>query len=86
MYWRDRRSLVRDMREPFYGADLEMELGDSFVASIFGGWIPVPVKNPAQLRYNFSLEDGLAWRQAISWDHHRMRPKHRVHYSIPVDQ
>ncbi|KAI0484663.1 hypothetical protein GGR56DRAFT_680300 [Xylariaceae sp. FL0804] len=85
-YWRDRRHLTRALREPFYGSDLEMELGDSFVAHAFGGWIPVSVRGPARLREeSFSLADGLAWRQALDWDHHRMRPKHRAHYSIPVD-
>ncbi|KAJ8104542.1 hypothetical protein ONZ43_g7799 [Nemania bipapillata] len=85
IYWRDRRSLTRDLREPFYGGDLEMELGDSFVASIFGGWIPVPVRQLSNLRQDFSFADGIAWRQALNWDHHRMRPKYRAHYSIPID-
>jgi hypothetical protein len=85
MYWKDRRSLTRGLHEPFYGADLEMELGDSFVATIFGGWIPVPVRELASLRKNFSFADGIAWRQTLSWDNHRMRPKYRAHYSIPVD-
>ncbi|KAI0159738.1 hypothetical protein GGR57DRAFT_521004 [Xylariaceae sp. FL1272] len=84
VYWRDRRSLTRNLREPFYGADLEMELGDSFVAAVFGGWIPVPVRELSSLRKDFSFADGLAWRQALSWDFHRMRPKYRAHYSIPV--
>ncbi|KAI0183204.1 hypothetical protein EV127DRAFT_353192 [Xylaria flabelliformis] len=85
MYWKYRRSLRRDMREPFYGGDLEMELGDSFVAAIFGGWIPVPVRGLARLRDEFSFADGVAWRQALNWDYHRLRPKYRAHYSIPVD-
>ncbi|KAI0409042.1 hypothetical protein F4802DRAFT_616806 [Xylaria palmicola] len=85
IYWKDRRSLTRTMREPFYGADLEMELGDSFVAALFGGWIPVPVRELSGLRKDFSFADGVAWRQALSWDYHRMRPKYRAHYSIPVD-
>ncbi|KAH9908767.1 hypothetical protein F4778DRAFT_777045 [Xylariomycetidae sp. FL2044] len=88
MYWKDRRSYdPRDTCEPFYGADLEMELGDSFVASVFGGWVPVPIGDFVRLRAEeeFSLRDGLAWRQALSWDHHRLRPKHRAHYSISVD-
>ncbi|KAJ8128285.1 hypothetical protein O1611_g5350 [Lasiodiplodia mahajangana] len=85
IYWRDRRSLTRDLREPFYGADLEMELGNSFIASIFGGWIPVPIRPLSKLRKDFSFADGVAWRQALNWDHHRMRPKYRAHYSIPVD-
>ncbi|KAI0489987.1 hypothetical protein F4859DRAFT_501619 [Xylaria cf. heliscus] len=84
-YWKHRRSLRRDMREPFYGADLEMELGDSFIATIFGGWIPVPIRELSRLRDDFSFADGVAWRQALSWDHHRTRPKYRAHYSIPVD-
>ncbi|KAI1115341.1 hypothetical protein F5Y14DRAFT_133836 [Nemania sp. NC0429] len=85
IYWKDRRSLTRDLREPFYGADMEMELGDSFVAALFGGWIPVPVRELSRLREDFSFADGVAWRQALSWDHHRVRPKYRAHYSIPVD-
>ncbi|KAI1365493.1 hypothetical protein F5Y08DRAFT_174280 [Xylaria arbuscula] len=85
IYWKDRRSLTRDLRESFYGADLEMELGDSFVASIFGGWIPVPVRELRRLREDFSFVDGLAWRQALTWDYHRMRPKYRAHYSISMD-
>ncbi|RWA10030.1 hypothetical protein EKO27_g5084 [Xylaria grammica] len=85
IYWKDRRSLTCDMREPFYGSDLEMELGDSFVASIFGGWIPRPVCELSRLREDFSFAGGIAWRQALNWDHHRMRPKYRAHYSIPVD-
>ncbi|KAJ2979650.1 hypothetical protein NUW58_g7148 [Xylaria curta] len=85
IYWKDRRSLTRDLREPFYGADLEMELGDSFIAAIFGGWIPVPVREISRLQRGFTFADGIAWRQALSWDHHRMRPKYRAHYSIPVD-
>ncbi|KAI0966848.1 hypothetical protein F4678DRAFT_475551 [Xylaria arbuscula] len=85
IYWKDRRSLTWDLREPFYGADLEMELGDSFVAAIFGGWIPRPVRELSVLKKDFSFVDGVAWRQALNWDHHRMRPKYRAHYSIPVD-
>ncbi|KAI1349650.1 hypothetical protein F5Y01DRAFT_327281 [Xylaria sp. FL0043] len=85
IYWKDRRSLAWGLREPFYGADLEMELGDSFVAAIFGGWIPCPVRDVSRLREDFSFADGIAWRQALNWDHHRMRPKYRAHYSISVD-
>ncbi|KAI0553448.1 hypothetical protein F4679DRAFT_471946 [Xylaria curta] len=85
MYWKYRRSLRRDMREPFYGGDLEMELGDSFIAAIFGGWIPVPVRDLARLRGDFSFADGVAWRQALNRDYHHSRPKYRAHYSIPVD-
>ncbi|KAI0441530.1 hypothetical protein F4803DRAFT_413481 [Xylaria telfairii] len=62
-----------------------MELGDSFIAAIFGGWIPVPVRELSRLRDDFSFADGVAWRQALNWDHHRMRPKYRAHYSIPID-
>ncbi|KAI1489358.1 hypothetical protein F5X96DRAFT_683973 [Biscogniauxia mediterranea] len=92
IYWKDSRSLARNPREPFYGGDLEMELGDSFVAAAFGGWVPVPVLLLRQPREEedeeedrLSFADGLAWRQSLSWDHHRLRPKHRTHYSIPVD-
>ncbi|KAI0014371.1 hypothetical protein F4779DRAFT_7854 [Xylariaceae sp. FL0662B] len=85
LYWKDCRSLTGESREPFYGADLEMELGDSFIASIFGGWIPVPIRDLGKLRAAFTFEDGLCWRQALSWDFHRLRPKHRVHYSVAVD-
>ncbi|XXG98544.1 hypothetical protein Hte_004869 [Hypoxylon texense] len=85
VYWKDCRALTRDLREPYYGADLEMELGDSFVASIFGGWVPVPIKSFAQLREGLDFSGGIAWRQSLSWDFHRLRPKYRAHYSIPVD-
>ena len=36
MYWRDLRAVNRRMTEPYFGGDLEMELGDSFVASEIG--------------------------------------------------
>lgn len=73
------------MTEPFYGTDLEMELGSSLVANIFGGWVPVPVKDPVKFREKPTLESGLAWRQHLDWKYHRMRPKYRAHYSIPVE-
>ncbi|KAI1377786.1 hypothetical protein F4677DRAFT_47570 [Hypoxylon crocopeplum] len=86
VYWQDCRALTQDLREPFYGADLEMELGDSFVASLFGGWMPVPIKDFTMFRGEaFNFAEGLAWKQSLSWDFHRLRPKHRAHYSIPVD-
>ncbi|KAI1776863.1 hypothetical protein F4818DRAFT_361216 [Hypoxylon cercidicola] len=85
VYWKDCRALTRGLREPYYGADLEMELGDSFVASIFGGWVPVPIKDLVQLRKGLEFSDGIAWSQSLSWDSHRLRPKYRAHYSIPVD-
>ncbi|KAI1470731.1 uncharacterized protein F4812DRAFT_456743 [Daldinia caldariorum] len=85
IYWKDCRALTRDLREPFYGADLEMELGDSFVASIFGGWIPVQIKNIIHTKETLGFSAGIAWKQVLSWDFHRLRPKHRAHYSIPVD-
>ncbi len=73
------------MTEPYYGGDLEMELGDSFVASIFGGWIPVPIEmKEDEFRYRGTFERGLAWKQHLSWDLHRSRPRYRAHYSIPV--
>lgn len=62
-----------------------MELGDSFVASIFGGWVPVPIRNLIQRQEGLAFTEGIAWRQSLSWDHHRLRPKHRTHYSISVD-
>ncbi|KAI1210877.1 uncharacterized protein F4807DRAFT_41967 [Annulohypoxylon truncatum] len=85
VYWKDSRALTFDLHEPYYGADLQMELGDSFVASIFGGWIPVPIKDFAQLQNKLKFREGLAWRQMLTWDLHRLRPKHRAHYSIPVN-
>ncbi|KAI1481542.1 hypothetical protein F4774DRAFT_407850 [Daldinia eschscholtzii] len=85
IYWKDCRALTRDLREPFYGADLEMELGDSFVASMFGGWVPVQIRNPIQVKESLDFSAGIAWKQMLSWDFHRLRPKHRAHYSIPVD-
>lgn len=84
-YWKDRRALTRDLCEPFYGADLEMELGDSFVASIFGGWVPGPVKESIQSQDGLDFSKGIAWKQLLSWDYHRLRPKYRTYYSIPVD-
>lgn len=86
MYWRDFRAFNRRMTEPYFGGDLEMELGDSFVASIFGGWVPVPIEN----RYCFKrcggrFLGGLAWRQHLTWDWHRRRAKFRAHYSVRVD-
>ncbi|KAK7927748.1 hypothetical protein PG985_004746 [Apiospora marii] len=65
VYWRDFRSLSKGMREPYYGADLEMELGESFIAHLFGGYVPVPIKGIKD------LEEGLAWREFLSWDCHR---------------
>ncbi|KAI1409662.1 hypothetical protein F5Y13DRAFT_203315 [Hypoxylon sp. FL1857] len=85
VYWKDCRALTQDLREPFYGADLEMELGDSFVASIFGGWVPVPIKQSMQFLDDLDFSKGIAWKQSLSWDFHRLRPKHRTHYSISVD-
>ncbi|KAK3390199.1 hypothetical protein B0H63DRAFT_464934 [Podospora didyma] len=72
------------MTEPYFGADLEMELGDSFIASIFGGWIPVPIEEEHKFRHRGTFEGGLAWRQHLTWDHHKTRPIFRTHYSIPV--
>ncbi|KAL7627533.1 hypothetical protein AAE478_001726 [Parahypoxylon ruwenzoriense] len=76
VYWQDRRALTRDLREPFYGGDLEMELGDSFVASVFGGWLPVPVGDITEVQgrgwrrrrrgKTLSFEDGLAWKQSLT--------------------
>ena len=51
-----------------------MELGDSFVASIFAGWTPVPIGGMARAVQGPLFEKGIAWKQALSWDHHRMRP------------
>jgi len=84
MYWRDFRALNRRMTEPYFGGDLEMELGDSFIASIFGGWIPVPIANEEKFRHRGTFEDGLAWKEHLSWDTHRTRPRYRAHCSIPV--
>ncbi|KAK3353612.1 hypothetical protein B0T25DRAFT_217826 [Lasiosphaeria hispida] len=84
IYWRDFRATNRRMTEPYFGGDLEMELGDSFVASIFGGWIPVPVDVEREFRCRRTFQDGLAWRQHLTWDFHRTRPKYRAHYSISV--
>ncbi|KAK3324696.1 hypothetical protein B0T19DRAFT_236614 [Cercophora scortea] len=85
IYWRDFRAVNRRMTEPYFGGDLEMELGDSFVASIFGGWVPVPISlKDHDFRNHGTFACGLAWRQHLTWDYHRARPKHRAHYSIPV--
>ncbi|RYP02956.1 hypothetical protein DL764_005482 [Monosporascus ibericus] len=77
--------LTTDLREPFYGADLEMELGDSFIASLFSAWIPVPIKDLRRPGRALSFDSGIAWRQSLSWDYHRIRPKYRAHHSISVD-
>ncbi|KAK6852578.1 hypothetical protein PG995_011129 [Apiospora arundinis] len=79
IYWRDFRSLGKGMREPYYGADLEMELGESFIAHLFGGYVPVPIKGITD------LQEGLAWKQFLSWDSHKARPKYRAHYSISTE-
>ncbi|KAK1836933.1 inositol monophosphatase [Podospora conica] len=84
MYWRDLRAVNRRMTEPYFGGDLEMELGDSFVASLFGGWTPVPVAANDEFCASGRFEQGIAWRQHLTWDHHRARPRYRAHYSIPV--
>ncbi|KAK8042594.1 hypothetical protein PG994_013077 [Apiospora phragmitis] len=65
-YTGDFRSLNKGMREPYYGADLEMELGESFIAHLFGGYVPVPTKGI------IDLKEGLAWKQFLSWDCHRI--------------
>ena len=46
----------------------------------------MPIREPRRLRDDFSFVDGLAWRQVLNWDYHRMRPKYRAHYSISVDE
>jgi hypothetical protein len=84
MYWRDFRALNRRMTEPYFGGDLEMELGESFIASIFGGWIPVPIADENMSRERGTFEDGLAWKEHLSWDSHKTRPEHRAHRSISV--
>ncbi|KAK0744148.1 hypothetical protein B0T18DRAFT_328670 [Schizothecium vesticola] len=84
IYWRDLRAVNRRMTEPYFGGDLEMELGDSFVASLFGGWTPVPVAADDEFCASGTFEQGIAWRQHLTWDHHRTRPRYRAHYSIPV--
>jgi hypothetical protein len=73
------------MSEPYYGADLEMELGSSLVAHIFGGWIPVPIKDPVKFRDKPTFDLGIAWRQHLSWESHRIRPKYRAQYSISIE-
>ena len=83
MYWRDVRSLDERMTEPYFGGDLEMELGASFVASIFGGWVPCPV-DLERFNETGTFRQGIAWRQHLTWDHHRERPRYRAHYSVPV--
>ncbi|KAK8059708.1 hypothetical protein PG996_009638, partial [Apiospora saccharicola] len=66
IYWRDFRSLSKGMREPYYGNDLEMELGESFIAHLFGGYVPVPLKGIKDLK------EGLTWKEFLSWDCHRV--------------
>lgn len=73
------------MTEPYFGADLEMELGDSFVASIFDGWVPVPIASEDEFPARGTFEKGIAWRQHLTWDTHRIRPRYRLHCSIAVE-
>ncbi|KAK4221737.1 hypothetical protein QBC38DRAFT_117539 [Podospora fimiseda] len=86
VYWKDFRAINKKMTEPYFGDDLEMELGDSFVSSIFGGWCPVPIEN----RFGFTNEGGrfrggLGWRQFLRWGAGGKRPRWRVGYSVRVD-
>ncbi|KAK3319301.1 hypothetical protein B0H66DRAFT_640535 [Apodospora peruviana] len=77
IYWRDFRAFNRQMTEPYFGGDLEMELGDSFMASIFGGWVPVPVETPPHnFQHRGTFEGGLAWKQHLTWDLHKSRPQY----------
>ncbi|KAH8884756.1 hypothetical protein GQ53DRAFT_661004 [Thozetella sp. PMI_491] len=86
-YWRDFRAKNARMTEPYFGGDLEMELGDSFVAHIFGGWVPVPIASQEQLlAEGITFKDGLAWRQHLTRDLHKTRPRYRAHYSVQVKQ
>ncbi|KAK0659751.1 hypothetical protein QBC41DRAFT_286859 [Cercophora samala] len=85
VYWQDFRAMNRRLSEPFYGGDLEMELGDSLIASIFGGWRPVLVNWTAGWHFNPTFVDGIAWTQCLNWDYHRKRPLYRAHYAIRVD-
>ncbi|KAK0701825.1 hypothetical protein B0T26DRAFT_660295 [Lasiosphaeria miniovina] len=85
IYWKDLRAANRCMNEPYFGGDLEMELGDSFIASIFGDWTPVPIEHTHdEFGWRGTFERGLAWKQHLTWDFHRTRPRYRAHYSIPV--
>ncbi len=83
MFWRDFRATSR-MSESYFGDDLQMELGNSFVADIFGGWVPVPVRTCEAFHREPTFRDGLAWRQHLSWTHHKIRPRYRAHYSITI--
>lgn len=85
IYWQDFRAMNRRLYEPFYGGDLEMELGDSLIASIFGGWTPVLVNWTPGWHFNPTFQDGIAWCQCLNWDYHTKRPRYRAHYSIRVD-
>ncbi|KAK4160768.1 hypothetical protein QBC43DRAFT_110854 [Cladorrhinum sp. PSN259] len=90
VYWRDKRAMNKRMTEPYFGADLEMELGDSFVSSIFGGWVPVPVEveGPGRVGFRRSggrFKGGLGWRQHLCFDEHGERPRWRVCYGVRVD-
>ncbi|KAK0704245.1 hypothetical protein B0T21DRAFT_320753 [Apiosordaria backusii] len=85
IYWQDFRAINRRLSEPFYGGDLEMELGDSLVASIFGGWKPVLCKWTSGWHFNPTFNDGIAWYQCLNWDFHRKRPRYRAHYAVRMD-
>ncbi|KAJ2895894.1 hypothetical protein MKZ38_006050 [Zalerion maritima] len=93
-YWADFRSANEGMSEPFYGPDFERELGDSFIASIFGGWVPVPIALEKEVGTEGVLArrrgkaptfaNGVAWKQHLTMEFHWRRPKYRAHYSVPV--
>ncbi|KAK4197282.1 hypothetical protein QBC40DRAFT_232483 [Triangularia verruculosa] len=85
VYWQDFRAINRRLSEPFYGGDLEMELGDSLIASIFGGWRPVLCNWTAGWHFNPTFEGGLAWYQCLNWDYHRKRPRYRAQYAVRMD-
>ncbi|KAK4192726.1 hypothetical protein QBC35DRAFT_423623 [Podospora australis] len=87
IYWRDFRAMNSRVTEPYFGGDLEMELGDSFVSSLFGGWTPIPIENDWRgfRQRGGTFTEGLAWKQHLNWDHHKKRPEYRAHYSIRVD-
>ncbi|KAK4178171.1 hypothetical protein QBC36DRAFT_377025 [Triangularia setosa] len=74
VYWQDFRAMNRRLSEPLYGGDLEMELGDSLIASIFGGWKPVLCNWTTEWHFNPAFNDGIAWYQCLNWNYHRKRP------------
>ncbi|KAI9676767.1 MAG: hypothetical protein M1829_002862 [Trizodia sp. TS-e1964] len=76
-----------DPREvPRVGRDVEADLGDAMLGSLFGGWIPEPIESLDGS--GAILKNGLSWRKW--WRHHDshghevFKPLYDIKYSIPL--